>query len=100
MILVLKVTFQEYYFLIFAPLRDLKFHRICFVTAALKYIYTSAAPVPRISSKLARFRWCTSHYNFSLQLHITMGVFKEMSILKANRTTRTETRLRLSNGQA
>jgi len=53
MTLVLKVTFQEYYFLIFATLRDLQFHRICFVTAALNYIYTSAAPVPRISGKLA-----------------------------------------------
>jgi len=48
MILVLKVTFQEYYFLMFATLRDLQFHRICFVTAASKYIYMSAAPVPRI----------------------------------------------------
>jgi hypothetical protein len=57
MILVLKVTFQEYYFLILATLQDL--------------------PV-------ARFRWCSSHYNFIT----TMGAFKEMSILKANRTTR------------
>ena len=53
MILVLKITFHEYYFLIFAPLRDLQFHGICFVTGALKYIYTTAAPVPRISGKLA-----------------------------------------------
>ncbi|MFT5729796.1 MAG: hypothetical protein ACI8PB_003969 [Desulforhopalus sp.] len=51
MILVLKATFQEYYFLIFANFRDLQFHRICFVTVALKYSYTSAAPVPRISGR-------------------------------------------------
>jgi len=52
-ILVLKITFYEYYFLIFATLRDLQFYRICFVTGALKYIYTSAVPVPRISGILA-----------------------------------------------
>jgi len=51
MTLILKVTFHEYYFLIFATLRDLQFHRICFVTEALKYIYTSAASVPRISGR-------------------------------------------------
>jgi len=53
MILNLKITFHEYYFRIFTTLRDLQFHRICFVTGALKYSYTSAAPVPRISGKLA-----------------------------------------------
>jgi len=35
------------------PFKDLQFHRICFVTGALKYIYESVAPVPRISGKLA-----------------------------------------------
>jgi hypothetical protein len=52
MILIFKITFHEYYFLIFATLRDLQFHQICFVTEALKYNYTSAAPMPRISGKL------------------------------------------------
>ena len=49
----LKTTIHEYYFLIFAPLRDLQFHRIYFVTEALKYMITSVAPVPRSSGKLA-----------------------------------------------
>ena len=52
-ILILKIIILEYNFLIFATLRDLQFHRICLVTGALKYIYTSAAPAPRISGKLA-----------------------------------------------
>jgi len=51
--LVKKITFHEYCFLIFATLRDLQFHRICFVTGPLKYIYMSAVPVPRIFGKLA-----------------------------------------------
>jgi len=51
MIHILKNRIHEYYFLIFATLRDLQFHRICLVTGALKYIYTSAAPVPRISGR-------------------------------------------------
>jgi len=51
MTLILKITIHEYYFLIFATLRDLQFHRICFVTGVLKYIYTSVAPVPRISGR-------------------------------------------------
>jgi len=46
-ILILKIIFLEYYFLLFAPLRDLQFHRICPVTGALKYNYMSVAPVPR-----------------------------------------------------
>jgi len=53
MTLIKKITLHEYYFLIFATLRDLQFHRICLVTEALKYMYTSKAPVPRISGKLA-----------------------------------------------
>jgi len=53
MVRILQITLHEYYFLIFATLRDLQFHRIYFVTGALKYMYTSAAPVPRISGKLA-----------------------------------------------
>jgi len=53
MMLILKFTFHEYYFLLFATLRDLQFHRIYFVTGALSYMYTSATPVPRISSRLA-----------------------------------------------
>jgi hypothetical protein len=52
-ILILEITVHEYCFLIFATLRDLQFHRLCFVTEALKYMYTSAAPVPRTSGKLA-----------------------------------------------
>jgi len=32
MVRILQITFHEYYFLIFATLRDLQFHRICFVT--------------------------------------------------------------------
>ena len=50
--LVVTITCHEYCFLIIAPLRDLRFHRICFVSGALKYVYTAAAPVPRISVKL------------------------------------------------
>jgi len=53
MILILKITFHDYYFLMFPTLRDLQFHRIYFVTGALKYMYTSAAPVPRIFGNLA-----------------------------------------------
>ena len=34
-------------------LRDWQFYRICFVTEALEYINTPAAPMPRISGKLA-----------------------------------------------
>jgi len=52
MTLILKITFHCYYFLIFAILRNLQFHRIRYVTEALKYMYTSAAPVPRLSGKL------------------------------------------------
>jgi len=51
MVLILKITFHEYYFLIFATLRDVQFHQICFVTGAWKYIYTSVAPVPCISGR-------------------------------------------------
>jgi len=40
-------------FLYLLPFKDLQFHRICIVTGALKYIYTSVTPVPRISRKLA-----------------------------------------------
>jgi len=51
MTLILRVTFHEYYFLLFATLRDLQLHRICFVTGALTYMYTSTAPVSRISGR-------------------------------------------------
>jgi len=51
MVRILQIRFHEYCFLIFATLRDLQFHRICFVTGALEYMYTSAAPVPRISGR-------------------------------------------------
>mgnify|MGYP001824378247 CR=1 FL=1 len=40
-------------FRIFATLRDWQFYRTCFVTEALEDINTPAAPVPRISGKLA-----------------------------------------------
>jgi len=51
MILILKITFHGDYFLILATLRDLQFHRICIVTGVLKYMYTPATPVPRISCR-------------------------------------------------
>jgi len=39
MVLILKITLNEYYFLIFAPLWDVQFNRICFVTGTLNYAY-------------------------------------------------------------
>jgi len=38
-------------FLLFATLRDWQFHRICFVSETLEYIYTSSASLPRISGR-------------------------------------------------
>ena len=50
MILILKITFHENYFLIFAPLRDLQFHRICLVTRAVNYLYVCSSGALHIRS--------------------------------------------------
>ncbi len=44
------------FFLHFLALRDWQFHRICFVIKGLKYSYTSAPLMPRISGKIANCR--------------------------------------------
>jgi len=53
MIRILKSTLYEYYFLIFATLRNLQFHRTCLVIGVLT-MYTFAAPVGSADSELSR----------------------------------------------
>jgi len=64
MILILKITFHGYYFLIFATFRDLQFQRICFVTEALNYLYicnSGASHIRQVAQTpnlpVARFRF-------------------------------------------
>jgi len=48
MLFVLKMTFHQYYFLLFATLRGLQFHRICFVTGAVNYVYVCSSGASHI----------------------------------------------------
>ena len=53
--LLLTVSVRRF-FLHFLALLDWQFYRICFVIKVLKYAYTSASLMPRISGKIANCR--------------------------------------------